>query len=186
MQDINNNKNDDAKYCKWTQKANLSCKWRYILLLASLFILLIDQITKWEVRHMLRLYEIKTVIPNYWNWTLAYNKGAAFSFLANQSSDWPRVFFGVLAMIIAIWLINYILSKAYSRLTGIALSFILGGAIGNLTDRIIFGKVTDFIQWYYHTYYWPAFNVADSCVFIGVVLLIIEGVFFAKDTHGAK
>ena len=174
---------DKPQKIKWTQKTNFNCRGRYLLLLISLILVVIDQITKWEVRHSLSLYEVKTVIPNYWNWTLAYNKGAAFSFLANQNSDWPRLFFGIIAVVISILLVNYILSKSYSKLTGVAVSFILGGAIGNLLDRIILGKVTDFIQWYFKTHYWPAFNFADSCICIGVTLLIIDGICFSKDRH---
>ena len=167
----------------WTNKVDLQLKWRYVLLLCSLVLLIMDQLTKWKVRNSLNLYEVKTVIPNYWNWTLAYNKGAAFSFL-NNYDEWPKIFFGVIAFLVSTWIVNYILSRNYTRVTGIAMSLILGGAVGNLLDRIILGKVTDFIQWYYKSYYWPAFNFADSCIFIGVVILIIEGVFFAKDYNG--
>ena len=75
---------------------------------------------------------------------------------------------------------SYLLNKTYSLLSGIGLSFILGGALGNLVDRIIHGKVTDFIDWYYHNHHWPAFNIADSFISVGVALLIIEGLFFAE------
>lgn len=168
---------------KWTKKLRLSSKWRYMLLLVSLIALIADQGTKFLVRYILKIYETRVVVPHFWNWTLVYNKGAAFSLLDNRGA-WARIFFGVVAFVVSIWLIHYILSKAFSRLTGIALSLILGGALGNLVDRIIFGKVTDFIQWYYHGYYWPAFNVADSCIFVGVTILIVEGIFFSKDKHG--
>lgn len=179
-EEANNNKPDNKlqtvhpENCKWTKKSNFRCKWRYLLLLTSLCLIIIDHITKFVVKYYLHFGEVKTVIAHYWNWTLVYNKGAAFSFLDNDSS-WPRVFFGVVAFVVSVWLVHYILNKTYSIVTGIALSFILGGAIGNLIDRIAFGKVTDFIQWHYNNYYWPAFNVADSCIFIGVALLIVEG-----------
>lgn len=164
---------------KWTQKVNFKARHRYLLLGMALLIIILDQITKCIVRKHLSLYEVEPVIKNFWNWTLVYNKGAAFGFMDNDGV-WPKFFFGIVALVVAMWLIHYILHKRYSILAGIGLSFILGGAIGNLTDRILFGKVTDFIQWYYTNHYWPAFNVADSFVSIGVVLLIIEGIASAK------
>lgn len=165
----------------WVKKINLLEKHRYALLLLALFIMLLDQLTKYIVRQKLQLYEVIPVVHNFWNWTLAYNKGAAFSFLADNHGNWPKIFFGLVAVIVSIWLINFILGKQYSKLTGFAMSFILGGATGNLVDRIIHGQVTDFIQWYYKSYYWPAFNLADSFICVGIVLLIIEGIFFSRD-----
>ena len=99
--------------------------------------------------------------------------------MADQGG-WQKLFFGIVAFIVSIGLVYYILNRVYSGLTGLALSFILGGALGNLVDRIVHGKVTDFIDWFYGAHHWPAFNMADSFITIGVTLLIIESIFFAR------
>lgn len=153
---------------------------RCLFLGFSLIIIWLDQLSKYFARNSLVFAYPKTV-THYWNWTLNYNQGAAFSFLANEAS-WSKIVFGAIAVIVAIGLIYYILYRKYSVITGLALSFILGGAVGNLVDRIIFGRVTDFIDWYYAAYHWPTFNVADSFITIGVILLIIEGIFSKKNS----
>lgn len=155
-------------------------KNRFWLLGLSLLIILLDQLTKHIVRRNLSLYEVKGFMP-YWNWTLAYNQGAAFSFLADKGS-WPKVFFGVIAVLVSIGLVYYILNRAYSCLTGFGLSLILGGAVGNLIDRIVEGRVTDFVDWHYGTHHFAAFNLADSAISVGVALLIIESLFFSQKT----
>ena len=154
---------------------------RYGLLVISLMVVIFDQISKYYVRKSIDLYAVKPVIANCWNWTLSYNQGAAFGFLNNTASILPTLFFACISIVVGVGIGYFILSKEYSRITGIAFSFILGGAIGNLIDRLAFGKVTDFIQWYYGTYYWPNFNLADSFVCIGVALLLIERLFFSKN-----
>lgn len=166
---------------RFLTKTNLQRKTRYLLLIIALFIIILDQITKSVVRINFNLYEVKPFIDGFWNWVLVYNKGAAFSLLANEKGSWAKIMFGIIAFIVSIWILNYLLNKSYSVISGIGLSFILGGALGNLIDRIIQGQVTDFIDWYYKNYHWPAFNVADSFISIGVVLLIIDGLFFAKE-----
>ncbi len=154
---------------------------RFGLLLISLVIIILDQVTKGIVRQELQLYEQRPFIK-FWDWTLAYNRGAAFSLFADQGG-WQRIFFGVLATVVAVGLVYYLLNKVYSRLTGVGLCFILGGALGNLIDRIMFGKVTDFIDWHYNIHHWPAFNVADSFITVGVTLLIIESIFFDRSKN---
>jgi signal peptidase II len=165
---------------RFINKVNLQRKTRYLLLLLAIFVIVFDQITKYIVRSKLNLYEIKPVIDGFWNWVLVYNKGAAFSLLANQEGSWVKILFGIVAFLVSVFIVSYLLNKTYSLLSGIGLSFILGGALGNLVDRIIHGKVTDFIDWYYHNHHWPAFNIADSFISVGVALLIIEGLFFAE------
>ncbi|MBP9741789.1 MAG: lipoprotein signal peptidase [Burkholderiales bacterium] len=150
----------------------LSVKSRVGLLLISLGIVALDQITKAIVRKNMVLF-MQKYVNEYWNWILAYNQGAAFSLFAKEDG-WQRVFFGVLASVVSIALVFYILNRKYSRLVGVAISFILGGAVGNLVDRVIFGKVTDFIDWHYMNHHWPAFNIADSFITVGVTLLIID------------
>ncbi|MCC2645103.1 MAG: signal peptidase [Burkholderiales bacterium] len=163
---------------KWAVKCNIPQSYRFLFLGSAFIIAILDQITKYYARHNIMLHETKRVMQ-FWNWTLNYNQGAAFSFLADQG-EWPKIFFGVIALIVSMSLVYYLLNKMYSGLSGLALSFILGGAMGNLVDRIVAGKVTDFIQWHYETHYWPAFNVADSFITVGVTLLIIESIFFAR------
>lgn len=158
-------------------KFNHRCRF----LVLALLVIALDQLTKYLARTNLEFTIPKEVIPYFWDWSLNYNQGAAFSILANQAS-WSRIIFGVIALIVAIGLIYYILYRSYSAITGISLGLILGGAVGNLVDRIIFGRVTDFIDWYYKTYHWPTFNFADSCITIGVVLLLIEGFLSKKDS----
>ena len=101
--------------------------------------------------------------------------------LANEDGSWAKIMFGIIAFVVSIWILNYLLNKSYSVISGIGLSFVLGGALGNLIDRIIHGKVTDFIDWYYKSHHWPAFNIADSFILSGVILLIIDGLFFSKE-----
>lgn len=162
----------------------LAWSTRFALLLMSLLIVILDQITKMIARNNLQLFQQKHVLP-FWNWTLAYNQGAAFSLFADQGG-WQRIFFGVLAVGVSVGLVFYILNKVYSKITGVAICFILGGAIGNLVDRIMFGQVTDFIDWYYSTHHWPAFNVADSFITVGVTLMIIESIFFSNKKNSEQ
>ena len=156
----------------------VSLKARFGLLLISLLIIVIDQVTKLIARNNLEIFAQKYVNV-FWNWTLAFNKGAAFSLLADQDG-WQRIFFGVVALVVSIAMVFFILNRKYSWISGFSISFILGGAIGNLVDRVMFGHVTDFIDWHIGEHHWPAFNVADSFITMGVALLIIESLFFKK------
>lgn len=167
---------DHKTELKELKSISFSCRCFFLIL--GLIVIGLDQLTKHIARDKLGFSEPITVMP-HWNWTLNYNQGAAFSFLANQAS-WSKIFFGIVAVIVSLGLIYYILYRSYSLVTGIALGFILGGAIGNLVDRIIYGRVTDFIDWYYGSYHWPTFNVADSFISVGVTLLILESIFVKK------
>ncbi len=114
------------------------------------------------------------------NWTLAFNTGAAFSFLADESG-WQRWLFTALAIgvsaVLVVWLGR---TRRGEWRTALPLALIVGGAIGNLIDRLRFGHVTDFIQVYHGDWYFPAFNVADSAISVGAVLLIAFGLFDGK------
>lgn len=156
----------------------LTLGWRFGLIAISIVIILLDQFTKHIARSNLLEFTPKIFLP-HWNWLLMYNEGAAFSFLDNQNG-WQKIFFTVIASVVSLALIYYILRKCYKLIVGISFSFILGGALGNLIDRIHAGKVTDFIDWYAGTYHWPSFNIADSFITAGVTLLIIETIFFSK------
>ena len=139
--------------------------------LAGLVVVL-DQLSKWVVLENIRYGETIYVAP-FWNWVLAFNPGAAFSLLADQPG-WQRWFFTVLALGISGWIAFMLRQHPQQKLLSLALSLVMGGALGNVIDRVRFGAVVDFVQWHVAGYYWPAFNVADSAITIGAVLLVIE------------
>ena len=153
-------------------------------LLLSLLVIGLDQLTKHLALAELQPYVPHTVIPGLLNWMLAFNPGAAFSFLADQDG-WQRWLFALLAIgvsaVLALWLAR--LPRGDWR-NALPLALIIGGALGNLIDRLRFGHVTDFIQVYYREWAWPAFNVADSAICVGAVLLIVFG-FGAKKAPAA-
>ena len=132
--------------------------------------LLLDQLSKWSALSSLQMGVPEPVLP-FFNWLLLFNPGAAFSFLA-QGSGWQRWFFIILGLVACVYII-YLLRKSLSdKLLCIALSLILGGALGNVLDRIMYGAVVDFIDLHYANWHWPAFNVADSAICIGAALII--------------
>jgi signal peptidase II len=150
----------------------------------SLFIVAADQVSKQLAESAIQLYERVALLPHL-NLTLTYNRGAAFSFLSEQSG-WQRWFFSVLAVVITLVLVIWLKQlDRTSRWTAISLSLIIGGAVGNLIDRLLFGHVIDFIDLYYGQWHWPAFNVADSAISIGVVLMLLEA-FRGEKTVSSK
>ena len=142
-------------------------------LTVALTVIVLDQITKIGINHSFELYESLAIFPSF-NFTLLYNRGAAFSFLAS-AGGWQRWFFTGLSLaasiLLIIWLIR--LDEKQRWLT-YALALILGGAIGNLIDRVLYGYVIDFIDIYYQQWHWPAFNIADSAISIGAAMLFID------------
>lgn len=139
----------------------------------SLLVVVFDQATKQIAENTLLLHKPLAVFPGF-NWALMYNKGAAFSFLS-QAGGWQRWLFIILSTAISIALIIWLkqLNKN-QRILSAGIAFILGGAIGNLIDRSLYGHVIDFIQVYYRDFYWPAFNLADSAISLGACLLIVD------------
>ena len=136
-------------------------------------IIFFDQVSKWLMMSWLSLYETVVIMP-YFNLTMAHNEGAAFSFLA-QAGGWQRWFFIGLALIISVVLFVWLAKlKPTEKLEAISLSLILGGAIGNVIDRISYGYVVDFIDLYIGHNHWPVFNIADSAICIGAILLIAD------------
>lgn len=141
----------------------------------SIVIIAADQISKhWFVAN-LDMYELIVVIPDLFSWTLAYNRGAAFSFLANESG-WQRWFFAVIAVVVSIVLTVWLKRlKANETWLAIALALVLGGAIGNVYDRVFLGHVVDFILVHWKAeWYFPAFNIADSAITVGAVMLALD------------
>lgn len=144
-------------------------KW-YGLALGLLFC---DQISKAVALHSLPLYQPSTVIPGL-NWTLMYNPGSAFGFLSQSDVWWYSYMFTAFGILMSAGLIIWIaLCKGKNKLELVALSCILSGAVGNVVDRIRLGHVIDFIQIYYKEHYFPVFNIADSAICIGAILLFI-------------
>lgn len=135
----------------------------------------LDQLTKYLILHSIPLHETWPIIPELMNLTLTFNKGAAFGVFSNIADDATRHFILGLATAFALGVVIYYLLKHFrhSRIALVALGLILGGALGNLIDRGRYGAVVDFIDFYVGQYHWPAFNVADSAICIGMVLLFI-------------
>jgi len=142
-------------------------------LFITILVIVFDQASKWLMMSWLSLYETVAVMP-YFNLTMAHNEGAAFSFLA-QAGGWQRWFFIGLALLISVVLFVWLAKlKPTEKLEAISLSLILGGAIGNVIDRISYGYVVDFIDLYIGHNHWPVFNIADSAICIGAILLIAD------------
>jgi signal peptidase II len=140
-------------------------------------IVIVDQITKLAVLKCFSEGERMNFTP-FFDLTLAYNPGAAFSFLAN-AGGWQRWFFTVLAIVVSGVIVMW-LRKETRALPALALTLVLGGAIGNVIDRIWLGKVIDFLLVYWKDLYYPAFNVADSAITCGAILLIYDSFFGPK------
>ena len=132
-------------------------------------LIVVDQISKWIVLGTLQPGEARYVAP-FFNWVLTFNSGAAFSFLSD-AGGWQRWFFTVLALAVSGWIITLLRRHTSEFRLSLALTLVLGGALGNVIDRLRFGAVVDFSQWHVAGYYWPAFNVADSAITLGAILL---------------
>jgi signal peptidase II len=139
-------------------------------------VVVLDQLTKYLIETRVRLYSVITVIPGFFNITHVRNRGAAFGILSGASQVWRSLFF-ITVTIAAIAVIARLIWKTHERLLLVAFSLIGGGAVGNLTDRLRYGEVVDFIQWYVKSYYWPSFNIADSAISVGVGLLVLDMLF---------
>ncbi|OKY74451.1 MAG: signal peptidase II [Desulfobulbaceae bacterium DB1] len=156
----------------------LSFFWLIVL---ALLVVVADQYTKWLVMSRFSLYETISVLPGFFNLTYLHNTGAAFGLLANADPAW-RVYFFVGIACGALVFVLYAFQQYRRRglLYLFVFSFIGGGAAGNLIDRVRFGSVVDFLDFYVGAYHWPAFNVADSAIVVGVGLFLLAG-FFDRD-----
>ena len=148
-------------------------KWFWV----AIIFFIVDQWTKQFAVSHLSYREIYEVMP-FFNFTLVYNEGAAFSFLADQGG-WQVYFFTTVSSVVSValfyWL--YTLDAKKEWWLSISLSLILSGALGNLYDRVTMGKVVDFIDWYYGTYHFPAFNIADAVIFLGAAMMLWDSFF---------
>ncbi|HVP55116.1 MAG TPA: signal peptidase II [Candidatus Eisenbacteria bacterium] len=161
--------------------ATVSMRKYYFLIAVSVIVL--DRLTKWAVASYIPLHESLTVIPGLFHITHVENRGAAFGLFADSTFPWKiatLVVFSLIALIIVtvlLWKNGHTMST-----TTIGLSLILGGATGNLWDRVVDGRVVDFLHFYIGSYSWPDFNVADSAIVIGAILLVSE-ILFAKSSR---
>ncbi len=154
----------------------------------ALVALVLDQVTKIWAENALGNDEV-IVLTSFFEFQLAYNKGAAFSFLYS-AGGWQRWFLSGLALVVSVLISVWIVRTQKQHAQGrhwelLGLSLILGGAIGNLVDRVLYGHVIDFIVWHYEQYYWPTFNIADTAICIGAGLLVLDMLFVADKTKEA-
>lgn len=142
----------------------------------SALLIVADQASKWLALAKLQYGQPVPFIDGYWNWTLVYNYGAAFSFLSD-AGGWQRWFFSGLALVISAVLVGLLARTARADWrTALPYALVVAGALGNLVDRLRFGYVVDFVDWYLGFTdwpHWPAFNVADACIVVGAVLLVL-------------
>ena len=139
----------------------------------SLVVIVLDQASKLAASALLRLHEPLALLP-FLNLTLMHNEGAAFSFLSG-AGGWQRWFFTVLAVLVSLVILWWLLRlPRRETLMAAGLALILGGALGNVLDRLRLGYVVDFIDVYYERWHWPAFNIADSAITVGAILLIVD------------
>lgn len=139
----------------------------------AMAVVAIDQAVKWTILHTFSLGERVNVIPGFFDLTLLYNPGAAFSFLAN-AGGWQRWFFTAIGVVASVFIVFLLRQSAGQKLFSFGLAMILGGAIGNVVDRLIHEKVVDFLLFYVHPNYFPAFNLADSAITLGAICLILD------------
>jgi len=148
--------------------------------LIAILVVVFDRGAKWLVEKKIALHDTIDVIPGFFHLTHIENRGAAFGLFAESPAEWKvtaLVLFSLLALVVVLallWKNSHVMSA-----TGVGLALILGGAIGNLWDRLFSGHVVDFLDFYLGSYHWPAFNVADSAIVVGAVLLVAE-ILFSK------
>jgi signal peptidase II len=135
-------------------------------------IVLVDQLTKITIQRTMKFGEVNT-ITDFFNLVVAYNKGAAFSFL-RDASGWQGPMFTAIGIAASLFVIYLLARHGTQRLFSLALALILGGAVGNVIDRLAYGHVIDFLDVHWKEWHWPAFNVADSAIVCGAALLILD------------
>lgn len=148
---------------------------------AALLLIVLDQITKIGFDQTLS-YGQRINIFSFFDFTLLYNKGAAFSFLADQAG-WQRWFFTVLGLGASVFILWMMHTHRTQYRFLLALTLILGGALGNVIDRIAYGHVVDFLLFYWENWYFPAFNVADAGITVGAILLVIDEILRLRSQH---
>src|SRR5580658_4175695 len=159
---------------------------RAFYLLIALIVLLLDRWTKHVVAQRIRLYAHIQVIPGFFQLTHTENTGAAFSLFADSSAPWKTglliAFSGIALVVVSVLLWK---NERAHVATGVGLALIMGGALGNLWDRLARGRVIDFLLFYFKRYQWPVFNLADSAIVIGAGLLVLE-ILFHKSSESVE
>ena len=147
-----------------------------VWLAVSALVLALDQASKYWVLAALPEHTAVPVIDGVWNWYRSYNTGAAFSFLSD-AGGWQQVFFSVFALGISGWLGCWLYrTPRHAYRIAFPYAMIIGGALGNVVDRLLRGHVVDFIQWYCRDYYWPSYNLGDAAIMVGALAIVILGV----------
>ncbi|RDZ28957.1 signal peptidase II [Lysobacter silvisoli] len=155
-------------------------------LLVSVLVIALDQLTKWWVLTSLPEYTAIPVIEGVWNWYRTYNTGAAFSFLSD-AGGWQKYFFVGLALIISGMLTWWLrAARREDWKTALPYALVIGGALGNVLDRLLHGHVVDFIQWHWRDFYWPAFNLADAAIVCGAFGIALVGLFGPRPQPAPK
>jgi signal peptidase II len=169
--------------CSGAQMTDHHLMRRFHFLIA-LSVVLLDRATKWVVAKDISLHDGVQVIPGFFRITHVENRGAAFGLFADSPAQW-KIGMLVLFSIVALIVVSTLLWRNSHSLTatGIGLALILGGALGNLWDRLLTGRVVDFLLFYIGAYQWPAFNVADSAIVVGAGLLVVEILFVKPPAH---
>jgi signal peptidase II len=157
----------------WWQKL-----WPWLAL--ALAVVLLDQGTKIAIERALEFGDVRPV-TGFFNLVLTYNRGAAFSFLAN-ASGWQGTFLTTVGIVASLFILYLLARHGTQRLFSLSLALILGGALGNVIDRILHGHVIDFLDFHYAGWHWPAFNVADSAIVTGAALLILDELLRVRRT----
>src|SRR5947208_373814 len=154
--------------------------------LIALVVVCLDRLSEWAISTNIALHDSIQIVPGFFRLTHVQDRGAAFGLFADSPSEW-KIGILVLFSIVALVVVSALLWRNSHSMntTGIGLALILGGAIGNLWDRLLSGRVVDFLLFYVGQYQWPAFNVADSAIVVGAALLIIE-ILFTKSPAAAK
>ncbi|MDP2757163.1 MAG: signal peptidase II [Desulfurivibrionaceae bacterium] len=144
-----------------------------------LAVVVLDQATKGLIMERFAMFELLPVIPGLFNLTYLTNTGAAFGMLAGAQTIWRQVFFvGVAALALGVMAFSYRQFRSQGKIFAHAIGLIAGGAVGNLIDRLRFGAVVDFLDFYVGSHHWPAFNVADSAICVGVGLFILGSLLY--------
>ena len=158
-----------------------------IFIFGAAFVIVLDQITKAVIVTKFSIHESYAVINGFFDLVYVMNPGAAFGFLANTSAIFRYVFFSGITAAVILLIIYYIAkSKSQNMPTVISLTLIFAGAVGNLIDRVRFGAVVDFLDFYIRTWHWPAFNVADSSISLGAVLMIWGMITLRKEENASS
>jgi len=164
----------------------LEGRYRPLLAVTPAFVVL-DQWTKYLVDHRMLLHQSVPILPGWFELTYVRNRGAVFGFLAGIDSWWRMPFFLTFSAIAVVLLaIFYIRSRPDQGLLRLSLALILAGAVGNVVDRLRFGYVIDFLDVHWRHYHWPAFNIADSAISVGICLMLLEAYMEGRRADGER